>query len=153
MKVIKASINMSAFHVRVVHVFVMLKKESIYTKHLWNTFIKSFFLYFFLSLYLYLYFLNEELNLVFLPNLGAQIRCAQNRYTALQTDVKYPLILKFLQIFSAPLLRWTNEGSFKNVIKILKIYSLKRSNNFDSLYNICRRFLKIFHVFLLKLTS
>ena len=24
------------------------------------------------------------------PNLGAQIRCAQNRYTALQTDLKYP---------------------------------------------------------------
>ena len=26
-----------------------------------------------------------------LPNLGAQIRCAQNWYTAVQTDLKYPL--------------------------------------------------------------
>ena len=26
-----------------------------------------------------------------LPNLGAQIRCAQNRYIAVQTDLKYPL--------------------------------------------------------------
>ena len=26
-----------------------------------------------------------------LPNLGAQIRCAQNWYSAVQTDLKYPL--------------------------------------------------------------
>ena len=26
-----------------------------------------------------------------LPNLGDQIRCAQNRYAAVQTDIKYPL--------------------------------------------------------------
>ena len=26
-----------------------------------------------------------------LPNLGAQIRCAQNQYTAFQTDLKHPL--------------------------------------------------------------
>ena len=26
-----------------------------------------------------------------LPDLGALIRCAQNRYTAVQTDLKYPL--------------------------------------------------------------
>ena len=25
-----------------------------------------------------------------LPNLGSQIRCAQNRYTAVQIDLKYP---------------------------------------------------------------
>ena len=25
-----------------------------------------------------------------LPNLGAQIRCAQDRYTAVKTDLKYP---------------------------------------------------------------
>ena len=28
-----------------------------------------------------------------LPNLCAQIRCAQNRYTAFQTDLKYPLFI------------------------------------------------------------
>ena len=26
-----------------------------------------------------------------LPNLGSHIRCAQNQYTAVQTDLKYPL--------------------------------------------------------------
>ena len=28
-----------------------------------------------------------------LPNLGAKIRCAQNRYIAVQTELKYPLEL------------------------------------------------------------
>ena len=28
-----------------------------------------------------------------LPNLVAQIRCAQNWYTTVQTDLKYPLVI------------------------------------------------------------
>ena len=48
----------------------MLKKKSIYTKYL----------------YLLSQFFSPDL-----PNLGAQIRCDQNRYTAVQTDLKYPL--------------------------------------------------------------
>ena len=35
-------------------------------------------------------------------NLGAQIRCAQNRYTAVQMDLKYPLLTDI----KVTLLRW-----------------------------------------------
>ena len=40
---------------------------------------------------------------IFFPgvtNLDLQIRCAQNRYTAVQTDLKYPLII-FKRIWKA----------------------------------------------------
>ena len=30
------------------------------------------------------------------PNLGAQIRCAQNQYTTVQIDLKYLLLARFL---------------------------------------------------------
>ena len=33
-----------------------------------------------------------------LPNLGAQIGCAQNQYTAVQTDLKYPLIPSWINL-------------------------------------------------------
>ena len=56
------------FHVRVVHFFGMLKKISFTRKYL-------------------LTFTNFSLGL---PNMGAQIRCVQNRYIAVQTDLKYP---------------------------------------------------------------
>ena len=53
------------FHVRVAHLFGMLKKESIFMKYLFSQFFFS-------------------------PNLGGQIRCAQNQYTTVQTNIKYP---------------------------------------------------------------
>ena len=56
------------FHIRAVHFFGMWKKKSIFTKYLFT--------------------------FPGLPNLGAKIRCAQNRYTAVQTDPKYPLLEK-----------------------------------------------------------
>ena len=31
-----------------------------------------------------------------LPNLGTQIRCPQNWYTVVQTDLKYPLLMQSL---------------------------------------------------------
>ena len=46
----------------------MLKK--VFTQIIFVTFAKKFFRH--------------------VPNLGSQIRCAQNRYTSVQIDVKYP---------------------------------------------------------------
>ena len=60
------------FHIRVVHFFGMLKKKSICMQ--------------------YLFLLSQKAFFPGLPNLGAQIRCAHNRYTAVQTDLKYPLV-------------------------------------------------------------
>ena len=37
----------------------------------------------------YLFLFSQMFLLTGLPNLGTQIRCAQNRYTAGQTDLKY----------------------------------------------------------------
>ena len=34
-----------------------------------------------------------------LPKLGALIRCSQNRYTAVQTDLKYPLLFPAVKRF------------------------------------------------------
>ena len=55
------------FHIRVVHCFGMLKKKSITQICLQGFFSSG------------------------LPNLGSQITCAQNWYTAVQIDLKYPL--------------------------------------------------------------
>ena len=33
------------------------------------------------------------------PNLGAQIRCTQNRYIVVQTELKYPLNLELFPTF------------------------------------------------------
>ena len=57
------------FHIRVGHFFDMPKKKSIYTKYLC---------------------LLSQLFFPGLPNLEAKIRCIQNRYTGVQTDLKYP---------------------------------------------------------------
>ena len=59
------------FHIRVPHFCGILKKKSIHTKCL--------------------YLLSENKFFPGLPNFGAQIRCAQNWYTVLQMDLKYPL--------------------------------------------------------------
>ena len=56
-------------HIRVVHFFAILKKESIYKK--------------------YIYLLSQEKYFPGLPNLGAQISSVQNWYTAVQADLKY----------------------------------------------------------------
>ena len=58
------------FHLVIVHFFGMLKKKGIYTK--------------------YLCLLSKKTP--GLLNLGAQIRCAQNQYTAVKAGLKYPLI-------------------------------------------------------------
>ena len=58
------------FHLVKVHFFGMLKKKGIYTK--------------------YLCLLSKKTPGLF--NLGAQIRCAQNQYTAVKVGLKYPLI-------------------------------------------------------------
>ena len=58
------------FDIRVEHFFGMLEKKSIYTKYLC---------------------LLSQISAPGLPDLGAQIRHAQNQYTAVQTDLKYPL--------------------------------------------------------------
>ena len=58
------------FHIRVAPFFGMPKRIRIYRKYL--CFTKKFF--------------PGSLNL------GAKIRCAWNRYTAVQTDLKYPLV-------------------------------------------------------------
>ena len=59
----------------------MLKKKSIYTKYP--------------CLLLQFFFPS-------LPNLGAQIRCAQSLYAAIQTDLQYPLQTDIKVFF----LRW-----------------------------------------------
>ena len=38
---------------------------------------------------------------MFLPNLGAQIRCVKNRYTAVQTDLKYLLVSYLFPLLSS----------------------------------------------------
>lgn len=89
-----------------------------------------------------------------LPNMGAQIRYVQNWYTALQTDPKYPLILQkvFADLFCF-CIEMSNQNIFQDLIKILKIYNLKKLNNFVSLYKIYWRFLKILDVSLLRLPN
>ena len=67
-----ASYKSSYLHIRV-HVFCMLKKEKDLHEVSMFTFTKFFF--------------------PVLLNLGAQIRCAWNRCTAVQTDLKYPLVM------------------------------------------------------------
>ena len=67
-----ASYKSSYLHIRV-HVFCMLKKEKDLHEVSMFTFTKIFF--------------------PVLLNLGAQIRCAWNRCTAVQTDLKYPLVM------------------------------------------------------------
>ena len=61
------------FHIRVVHFFGMLKKKSIYMK--------------------YLLLLSQKFP-PGLPDLGILIRCVQDWYTALRTDLKYPLMVE-----------------------------------------------------------
>ena len=60
------------FHVRFGLFFGMLKRQ-VFTR------------------IIYAYF-HKKLFFPSLPNLGAQIRCAQNRYIAVQRDLKHPLI-------------------------------------------------------------
>ena len=55
LKVVKATINVSTFHVRFVHFFAMLTRTSIYKN--------------------YLFLLLQKLFFSSLPDLGAQIRC------------------------------------------------------------------------------
>ena len=62
----------SNFHVRGLHLFSMLKKKS-----------------------KYLCVFSQNIFSPGLPNLGAQIRCAQNRYTAAQIDLKYAFYCVF----------------------------------------------------------
>ena len=59
------------FDIRVALFFGMLKKKGIYTK--------------------YLCLLSQTFFFQDLPNLGTQIRCAQNQYAAFQMGLKYPL--------------------------------------------------------------
>ena len=59
-----------SFHVKVVHLFGMLKKKSIHAK--------------------YLCLLPQEIFYPGLPNLGSQIRCAQNRYNRYANRPKIP---------------------------------------------------------------
>ena len=66
------------FHLSVVHFDGILKKKSICTKYLCLLSQKNFF--------------------PGLPNLSVQIRCDQNRYTAVQMDVKHPLGTVFVKI-------------------------------------------------------
>ena len=58
------------FHIRVVPFFGMLKKK-VFTQNIC--------------------LLSQKKFILGLPYLGAQIRCAQNRYTAVQTALKYSL--------------------------------------------------------------
>ena len=74
-KAVKASINVS-FHIRVVHFLVMLKRKA-FTRNICL-----------LSLQFFTTKVGD------LPNLGAQINFTQNRYTAVQMDLKYPLLNK-----------------------------------------------------------
>ena len=60
-----------SFHIRVLHFFGIFKKKSIYTKHLC--------------------FLSQNFFSQAYLILGAQTIYAQNRYNAIQTDLKYPL--------------------------------------------------------------
>ena len=60
------------FHIRVVHFFGILKSK-VFTRNI------------------YVYFHKKRFFLG-LPNLGAQISCAQNHYTADQIELKYPLL-------------------------------------------------------------
>ena len=57
------------FYVRVVNFFALLKRTNIYKN--------------------YLCLLPEKMFPPSLPNLGSQIRCVQNQYTTVQTDLKY----------------------------------------------------------------
>ena len=59
------------FHIRVVHFFGTLKRKVIKRN-------------------IYVHF-HKKKSFPGLPNLGAQIRCPQNRYNTVQTDLKYPL--------------------------------------------------------------
>ena len=69
------------FRIKVAHFFGMLKKKSIYTK--------------------YLCLLPQKCFFPGLRNLGAQIRCAQNRYNDVQ-NVKQILLKANLYIIGAP---------------------------------------------------
>ena len=53
--------------------------------------------------------------------MGAQIRCVENRYTALQTDPKYPLILQkvFADLFCF-CIEMSNRNIFQDRYKDLK---------------------------------
>ena len=76
-KAVKASINVSNLSYKSCTLLGYAKKKSIYTK--------------------YLCFLSQQFfttKVGDLTNLGAQISCAQNRYTAVQMDLKYPLLNK-----------------------------------------------------------
>ena len=92
------------FHLGVVHFFGMPKKESIYMK--------------------YLCLLSENFFFPGLPNLGTQIICAQNQYTAVQTDLKYtPGLSKILSSkFSLKIHSGHNSGAGqkKSVISAFK---------------------------------
>ena len=69
------------FHIRVVHFICMLKYKSIYTK--------------------YLCLFSQKKIFPGLRNLGAQIRCVQNRYTAVQTEhnLKFYICLPGVVVF------------------------------------------------------
>ena len=57
------------------HFFGLLKKKSIYTK--------------------YFCLLSQKFFPPDLPKLSAQIRCAQNWFTAVQVDLKYPMLFSY----------------------------------------------------------
>ena len=69
-KAVKASINVSNVSYMSCALLCMLIKK-LFTQNIYVYFCKRFF--------------------PGIPNLGTQIRCAQNRYTAFQSDLKYPI--------------------------------------------------------------
>ena len=58
-----------------------------------------------------------------LPNLRAQLRCAQNRYVAVQMDLKYPLLIP-RNVY------YVTFGPFEISIKNIHICTLLRLNQF-----------------------
>ena len=50
-----------------------------------------------------------------LPNLGAQIRCAQNRYTTVQMDLKYYLEICSMLIMKTP--ECVYKASYKSLLQ------------------------------------
>ena len=75
-KAVKASINVSNVSYKSCTLLCSAEKEKCLHK---------------ISVYFYKTFFSPGLR-----NIGAQIRCAQNRQTAVQTDVKYPLTVLLL---------------------------------------------------------
>ena len=77
-----------------------LKKKSIYTK--------------------YLCLLSQKYFFPGLSNLGDQIRSAKNRYIAVQTDLKYPLVNENYEIYYFNMF-------FEKLLKIVNIHAVLKS--------------------------